>query len=388
MKGSIQKKGKTYYAVIALNGKRKWFKGGKRKDAERVLGEKLSEVSNGTYKEIPKLTFKEYAETWVKSYAEMNLKPSTLTLYQIILDKHLIKEWGDYQLDSIKTAQIQMYASERLKKVSAKTVRNEIALLKQMFKHAHQWGYVKLNHAEHAKRPRIEKKEIEILEPEETERLLEHTTDAYRMAFKTAIMTGMRAGELWGLQWGDIDWNAGQIYVRRSLWGGNFQSPKSKTSIRKIDIPSSLLLELKKWKLACPVSEDDLVFPNTDGTISIHNTVLKSHFQPALRRAGLRHVSFHSLRHSNASMRIQAGQNIKYLSTQLGHSSINITMDRYGHLFNDLDFTKRQVDLLEVSFQSVRNRLETDKKRGLEANAVNAVKLLTPRFFYGAEAGI
>jgi integrase len=372
MKGSIQKKGKTYYAVIPFAGKRKWFRGGTKKDAEKILAERLTEINKGSYIEIPKLTFKEYKKIWLKGYAEMNLKPSTLALYNIILDKHLIPQWGDYQLQGIKTAQIQIYASERLKKVGSKTVRNEITLLKQMFKHAHQWGYVKTNQAEHATRPRIEKNEIEILEPGEIEKMIGHSTDAYRIAFKTAVMTGMRAGELWGLQWGDIDGNAGQIYVRRSLWGGNFQTPKSKSSIRKIDIPQSLIFELKKWKLACPINKYDLVFPNTDGELTVHNTAIKSHFNPALRRAGLRHVSFHSLRHSNASMRIQAGQNIKYLSTQLGHSSINITMDRYGHLFNDMDFTRQQVELLEDSFLSVRKPLEEGKKEGLEVCAVNS----------------
>jgi len=202
--------------------------------------------------------------------------------------------------------------------------------------------------------------------------MIGHSTDAYRIAFKTAVMTGMRAGELWGLQWGNIDGNAGQIYVRRSLWGSNFQTPKSKTSIRKIDIPQSLIFELKKWKLACPINKYDLVFPNPDGEFTVHNTAIKSHFNPALRLAGLRHVSFHSLRHSNASMRIQGGQNIKYLSTQLGHSSINITMDRYGHLFNDMDFTRQQVELLEDSFLSVRKPLEEGKKEGLEVCAVNS----------------
>lgn len=270
---------------------------------------------------------------------------------------------------------MQMYASERLKKVSSKTVRNEIALLKQMFKHAHRWGYVKTNQAEHVDRPRIEKKEIEILEPEQIKKLLGHATDAYRMAFKMAVMTGMRAGELWGLQWGDVDWNSAQIYVRRSLWCGNFQNPKSKTSIRKIDISKRFTFELKKWKLRCPINKYDLVF---------HNTVIKSYFNPALRRAELMHVSFHSLRHSNASMRIQAGQNIKYLSTQLGHSSISITMDRHGHLFNDMDFTRRQVELLESSFESVRNRLEKGKKEGDEAND----QFANPLIINGAEAGI
>jgi len=372
MKGSIQKKGKIYYAVIPFAGRRKWIRGGTKKDAEKVLAETVTEVNHGSYIEIPKLTFKEFVKVWLKGFAEMNLKPSTQELYNIILDKHLIPQWGDHQLAGIKTAQIQMYASERLKKVGSKTVRNEIALLKQMFKHAYEWGYVKINNAEKARRPKIEKKEIDILEPGEIQKMLKHATDAYRMAFKTAVMTGMRAGELWGLQFGDIDWNSAQIYVRRSLWGGKFQTPKSKTSVRKIDIPSSLILELKKWKLSCPISKDELVFPNTDGEPSVHNTVVKSHFNSALRRAGIRHVSFHSLRHSNASMRIQAGQNIKYLSTQLGHSSINITMDVYGHLFNDTDFTKKQVELLEDSFHSVRKPLEKGKEKGSEAYAVNS----------------
>jgi integrase len=372
MKGSIQKKGKIYYAVIPFAGKRKWFRGGTRKDAEKILAERLTEMNQGSYIEIPKLTFKEYSKTWFKGYAEMNLKPSTKELYNIILEKHLIPHWGDHQLSEIKTAQIQMYASDRLKKVGSKTVRNEIALLKQMFKHAHQWGYVKNNQAEHAQRPKIEKKEIEILQPDEIQKVLQHSTDAYRTALKTTVMTGLRAGELWGLQWGDIDWNSSRIHVRRSLWGGKFQTPKSKTSIRKVDIPPSLILELKKWKLRCPVNEHDLVFPNTDGNLTVHNTFIKGHFNPCLRRAKLRHVSWHSLRHSNASMRIQAGQNIKYLSTQLGHSSINITMDIYGHLFNDTDFTKKQVELLEDSFLSVRKPLEQGEEKGLEADAVNA----------------
>jgi integrase len=144
---------------------------------------------------------------------------------------------------------------------------------------------------------------------------------------------------------------------------------KSKTSIRQVDIPPFLVSELKKWRIRCPISKDDLVFPNTDGDPSNHYTVFKNHFQPALRRAGLRHVSFHSLRHSNASMRIQYGQNIKYLSTQLGHASIDITMDRYGHLFNDKDFISGQVALLETS---VRNPLEKGIEKGDQANVANA----------------
>jgi integrase len=76
---------------------------------------------------------------------------------------------------------------------------------------------------------------------------------------------------------------------------------------------------------------------------------VKRHFEPALKRAGVKAVSFHSLRHTNASMRIAAGQNIKYIRTQLGHSSVKITLDIYGHLFNDVNFNRQQVKLLEKS---------------------------------------
>lgn len=358
MKGSIQKKGNTYYAVIALNGKRKWFKGGTKKDAQKVLNDKLYEIGNGTYRELTKATFKEFSEVWLNSYAAPSVKPSTLAGYKDIIERLLIPTFGYYQITEIATGHLQAFIADRLKSVSAKTATNEIVVIKEMFKHALRWGYLKLNPAEYLERPRIVKPEIEILSPDEIAMLLEKASSHYRTAFLTDFLTGMRAGELWGLQWGDIDWNSKRIHVRRSLWKGNFQTPKSKNSNRQIDIPDMLIHELRKWKLASPTNENDLVFPSPAGKQSQHDNAVKRHFNPALRKAGLRQVSFHSLRHSNASMRIQAGQNIKYIQSQMGHASINITLDIYGHLFNDANFNRQQVELLENSFQAVRNPLE------------------------------
>lgn len=244
-----------------------------------------------------------------------------------------------------------------------------------MFKHAHRWGYVKVNPAEHLQRPKISKREIEILEPAEFNKLLENSGSLYKTAFLTAILTGVRAGELWVLQWGDMDWNSKRLYVRQSVWNNEFQTPKSKNSTRKIDLPDNLVFELKKWKLACPISENDLMFPSYEGQITCHDNAIKRHFEPALRKAGLRHVSFHSLRHTNASLRIRAEQNIKYLSMQMGHSSIKITMDTYGHLFNDEEFNRQQVDLLQKTFHSVRNPLENPLQNAEKGLAVNANSL-------------
>ena len=362
MRGSIQRKGKTYYAVIALNGKRKWFRGLTKKDAQRILTEKLNEIDNKTYKEIPEISFNEFSDLWLRDYAEISVKPSTLSGYRDIIKRLLKIAFGNYNLSDITTGNLQTFIADRKKTVSAKTVCNEIVVLKEMFKHAYRWGYLKNNSAEYVERPKITKPEIEILTPEEVEKFLSKTDNHYGVAFLTDVLTGLRAGELWGLKWIDIDWNSKQIHVRRSLWKGQFQKPKSKSSIRKVDIPDSLIQELKRWKLACPVSEYDVVFPSPEGKLSQHDNVVKRYLNRALREAGLRQVSFHSIRHSNASMRIASGQNIKYIQSQLGHASINITLDIYGHLFNDANFNRHQVGLLEESFKSVRNPLEKQVK--------------------------
>jgi integrase len=330
MQGCLQKKNKAYYVVLPINGKRKWFKGGKTKrDAQKVLTDKLSEINSGCYKEIPKTTFKTFSKHWLKTYAEVNVKPSTLARYEDVITPAF---WF-YQMSDISTGQLQLYISERLKKVSARTVIQEITVIKEMFKHALKWGYVKLNAAELLDRPKFEKPEIELLTPDEIEKFLAGITGHYRVAFLTTVLTGMRAGELWGLQWDDINWNAKQIHIKRSLWRGSFQTPK--------------------WKLACPISKDDLVFPDKNGQPTPHDNAIRRHFIPALKKAGLPKVSFHSLRHTNASIRIQSGQNIKYIQSQLGHSSINVTMDTYGHLFNDENFSRQQVELLEQSFKNI-----------------------------------
>ncbi len=147
----------------------------------------------------------------------------------------------------------------------------------------------------------------------------------------------MRESEVLGLQWGDVDFNQGQIFVRRTLQGGKFYNPKTKTSYRRIDIDPQLITELKKWKLRCPKGELDLVFPNSEGGPLDGLYMLKRIFYPALSRAKVAKVRFHDLRHTNASLRIEAGQNPKYIQEQLGHSSIQVTMDIYGHLLRSSD---------------------------------------------------
>ena len=166
------------------------------------------------------------------------------------------------------------------KQLAAKTIRNVILILKQMFKHAVQWGYLDSNPVQYVELPRGEEKEMDILTTAEIRRLLEPQAEPLKTLLLTAMLTGMRQGELFGLQWSDIDFDGHRIHVRRSLWHREF--PR------------------------------------------------------ALRRAGLRHVRFHDLRHTYTSLLIAQGAHPKYIQAQLGHASIQTTLDRYGHLMPEI----------------------------------------------------
>lgn len=161
--------------------------------------------------------------------------------------------------------------------------------------------------------------------------------------FLTAILTGMRLGELLGLQWCDVDWQAKKIRVRRALWRGKvkgtwqwiLQKPKSKAALRDLDVSDELLRELRKYRLACHKSEHDLVFCTRDGEPLEARTLMRWHFLPALERAKLRKIRFHDLRHTYASLLIAQKESPKYIQVQLGHSSIKTTFDTYGHLMEE-----------------------------------------------------
>jgi len=137
-----------------------------------------------------------------------------------------------------------------------------------------------------------------------------------------------------GLKWSDVDGKHRQIHIQRTFNQGRFFATKTKTSNRKIDLGPTVLSELKKWKLACPKHDLDLVFPNEAGEPINHSNMVQRHFIPALRAAGLSKIRFHDLRHTNASLRLENGENIKYIQTQLGHASPTVTLNVYAHLMN------------------------------------------------------
>ncbi|MFC1815698.1 site-specific integrase [Thermodesulfobacteriota bacterium] len=121
-------------------------------------------------------------------------------------------------------------------------------------------------------------------------------------------------------------------HIQRTYNKGAWYRPKTKTSNKKIDLGPAMISELKKWKIACPPNELNLVFPNSIGGSIINSNMLVRHFWPALKSAGVPKIRFHGRRHTYASLLIEQGENIKYIQNQLGHSSPTITLNVDAHL--------------------------------------------------------
>ena len=174
---------------------------------------------------------------------------------------------------------------------------------------------------------------IHVLSPSKISKFLKKVKDQkFKTLFMLAIMSGARQGELLGLKWSDVDWENNQIHIKRTFNNQRWYKPKSKASNRKISLGPSMMRELKKWRLACPLSDLDLVFPNEAGKPINHNNLVNRHFEPALKKAGIERIRFHDLRHTYASLLVEQGENITYIQKQLGHSSPSVTLNVYAHL--------------------------------------------------------
>ena len=341
------------------------------------MAERITQLNNGTYQKPNGIFFKDFIRIWLRDYAKGHTKESTFRSYQSMCENKIIPALGDIRLIKIYPGAVQSFISSISKGTRRKTANNFLVLLKTIFKYAEIWGYSRTNPARFLKREQVHIKEMDFLRPHEIQKLLEYADEPYKTLFHTAIFTGMRRGELLGLQWGDIDWNRGIICVKRSLFWlsknemndqdksrWRFVSPKTKNSIRSIDMSKGLAKSLQIHRINCPVSPVDLIFCNKDGNPLDPDNMVKRDFLPALTCAGLRKIRFHDLRHTFATLLLNGNENIKYIQTQMGHASIQTTIDRYGHLM-----TSRN--------EGVGDRLD-NQVFGVGANAVLTEQATTP----------
>jgi len=319
-------------------GRRRWeTTSGNRKAAERLLAQRVQEIGRGTF-QAPRehVSFDELAESFLR-HCEGQVRDTTLKDYRGNLTRHLLPNFRGWKIRAIRRTDVETFRARLLDKGVPRTVNKCLTLLGQMCRYAIRHGWLEANPAEGTKlragsRRSHDLIESNILTPLEVRACVAACDARWRAIVMTAVMSGLREGELLGLQWGDIDWTSRQIQVRRSYTHGRFYEPKTPSSRRKVDIPPGLIATLKEWKLACPPGPHDLVFPSGAGNPESAANLLQRGFYPALRRAGLRKIRFHDLRHTYASLLIANNEHPKRIQALMGHASINVTMDVYGHL--------------------------------------------------------
>lgn len=258
------------------------------------------------------------------------------------------------------------------KKIALGTVRKTIVILNQIMAYAVRHRLIDFNPVRDAERPRRqgkegEEKSISILTPEQIQAFIEAVEEQkYRTLFLVAIMTGARQGEVLGLKWADVDFQKKQIAINRTFNTGRFFTPKTKGSIRRIDLAPMVMKELAAWRLKSGGKDEDLVFSNETGGPMNYSNMVQRHFFKALKKSGLQRIRFHDLRHSYASLLLAQGENIKYVQTQLGHSSPTVTLNIYAHLMRDSN--QEAACRLEDAIFRTGHKMVTDEKKGLTTN--------------------
>jgi len=355
-----KRRGKWVIDYRDASGKRRWDTvEGNRKDAE----ERLAKIfASGKRVIDTKRAFKDHAADWLNTYARTHVKESTLREYESVFKNHIFPVFGRIPFSKVTREMVKRLIAEKIQAgLSRSTVKNIIVPLREMYNHAIDDGVVSFSNPASRvgrfNRRRAEDKKITPLTREELATLLETAREKmhhYYPLLLCAPRSGLREGELIGLRFCDLDFNGRFIEVRRNVVRGKVTTPKNGKT-RRVDMSMQLtnvldeLLGRRKAEalrkdMEKPQSErretievlrqvlEELVFTTPEGTQLDPDNMRKRVFYRVLDMAGLRRIRFHDLRHTFATLLLQQGESLVYVKDQLGHHSIQITVDTYGHL--------------------------------------------------------
>jgi integrase len=293
------------------------------------------------------VTVAEAAESWIKRVEADGRERTTVRQYRQHVDLHIVPRIGRIKLAHLTPAKVESFRDDLLANLSRPMARKVLTSLKALLKTAKSAHIaVDVSISRNKRNERKLEAGREIPTPGEIKRLIEAAKDSKHCALLLmAALTGLRASELRGLRWADVDLKSSEIHVRqRADRYCKIGAPKSTSSVRSIPFPPDLLTALKEWKLACPKGEAGLVFPTGTGQIEHHSNMLRS-LGPVMKAAGVvdkqgePKYALHAFRHFFASWCInpkdRGGRELpaKVVQQLLGHASIVMTLDRYGHLF-------------------------------------------------------
>ncbi|BDG59904.1 tyrosine-type recombinase/integrase [Caldinitratiruptor microaerophilus] len=356
MRGQLIQRGeKTWLLRVYLgevNGKRQYkaktVHGLTKKQAEAELRNWVREIEAGGYVEPSKVLVGELLDRWLRDWAEQRVSKTTLLRYRWAADKHIKPALGYLPLSKVNTLTINdFYAELREQGKAPATLRIVHAVLNQAMAAAVRWKLITSNPAAGADLPRVQRRQVQALTPDQAARLLEAAegTDLY-IPVLLGLTTGMRVGEICALRWDDLDFTTGTISIRHTQAVDEnrrvyLKVVKTKSSARRVDLSPEVVRALREHKArqnelrlqAGPNWQDHgLVFCRADGSPEDRSNVNKR-LKTLMRRAGLPVLSSHKAwRHTAASVMLAEGVHPKVVQERLGHSSISMTLDLYSHL--------------------------------------------------------
>jgi integrase len=337
---------------------RKHFPSKKAADAFRIDVE--GQMRAGTYRPgADKVTVKEVCESFLEHCEGRHARDERMTrkmlvVYRGHVQNHILHPdhgVGGSKLSQLTARSVGEFRDRmRAAGVTVPTARKVLATLHGVLAHAISQDWVATN-AAHGTRvigPRNEgSKKIMPPSKAQMQSVLEVADPDLRIKLLFAASTGVRAGEQWALRWKHVDFDIGAVRVecRVDVYGEE-GAPKSAAGVRSVPLSGQLVAALKAWKLRSKFkSAEDLIFPNGAGNYLGHENLVRRRFLPLFDKLQVPRFNWHGLRHFAVSCWIEAGLAPKTVQTFAGHASLQITMDRYGHLFPSDDH-KRAMDAI------------------------------------------
>ncbi|MDQ3571460.1 MAG: site-specific integrase [Actinomycetota bacterium] len=351
MRGHIRKRGNAWAVVVDIgrdeSGRRrqKWHSGYRTKrEASEALTEILGQLSTGQYVAPSKLTVRQFLEDeWIPSI-RASLRPLTLESYTANVRNHVLPRLGGVLLQRLTPAMLNAMYAELGERLSLRTVRYIHAIVRRALADAVRWNRLTQSPADLANPPSLKaarKRVMETWSARELRVFLEAVSeDRLAACWRFLAMTGCRRGEALGLRWRDVDLDDGRAMIVQALVGKRaISEPKSERGRRTIALDRDTVAALRSHREAqlderrafeSAYEDNDLVFCREDGT-PIWPRSLSRSFERHVSAAGLPRIRLHDLRHTHATLALQAGVHPKVVQEHLGHSTISITLDVYSH---------------------------------------------------------
>lgn len=333
----VYQKGNTYYIDYYVDGRRRReCIGPDKRLAETVLKKRKVEIAEGRYLDIKKnekIRFEDFADEFYRLHSQPNKKPSAIQSDRILL-KNLKSFFAGRYLYNIGIQLVEEYKIKRSKEVKPATVNRELACLKCLFNRAIEWGKTEDNPVRKVKLFRENNKRIRYLEKEEIQRLLDNCAPHLKPIAALAVNTGMRKSEILNLKWIDIDFKRNLLYLIETKNGERREIPINET------VKETLMKVLKH-------PHSPYVFCSEIGKPYAN---VRTSFDTALKRAGIKDFRFHDLRHTFASHLVMLGIDLRTVQELMGHKTIEMTL-RYSHL--SPDHKDRAVGILDRNLRKM-----------------------------------